>query len=229
MRKAESSGAEKAGVAHGTVAAPTRYPTLLLAIFLAIWAALALHPISRSDWWLENALTFIAVPIFVITRNRLRFSKAAYTCLFIFFSLHSIGAHYTYSLVPYDEWWRALTGHTLNSVFGFDRNHYDRLVHFLYGVLMLLPSLELFIAYAPPKKLWRVLMPVLFIMSHSVIYEMIEWAAALVVAPDLGQAYLGTQGDEWDAQKDMGLATLGAIVTMLAIRWSPAWRHRFAV
>jgi putative membrane protein len=140
-----------------------------------------------------------------------------------------VGSHYTYSLVPYDEWWRSLAGRTLNSYFGFERNHFDRLVHFLYGALIVVPSLELFIVYAPPKKSWRVLMPVFFIMAHSVVYEMIEWLAALAVAPELGQAYLGTQGDQWDSQKDMALAAAGAIVTMLIMRWSPMWKHRFVV
>lgn len=194
-------------------------PAILLGVFAIIWIVLAIRPVSREDWLLENLLTFIAIPTLILTHKRLRFSNAAYTCLFIFFVLHTIGSHYTYSLVPYDEWWRALTGHTLNDSLGFERNHYDRLVHFLYGALMLLPTVELFAAYAPPRGLWRFVMPVSFLMAHSVIYEMIEWIAALVVAPELGQAYLGTQGDEWDAQKDMALATGGAVLAMGLLSW----------
>jgi putative membrane protein len=206
-----------------------RIPIALLSIFAAFWTWLAIAPTSRGDWMMENALTAIAIPLLVFTRNKLRLSNAAYVCLFVFFCLHTVGSHYTYSLVPYDAWWQSLTGRTLNSYFGFERNHYDRLVHFLYGALIVVPSLELFIAYAPPKKAWRILMPIFFIMAHSVVYEMIEWLAALAVAPELGQAYLGTQGDAWDAQKDMALATGGAIVTMLLMRWSPMWKHRFVI
>ena len=205
-----------------------RVPSLLLAVFIALWLLLAIAPVSRQDWLLENLLTFVAIPALIFTRKKLHFSNTAYACLFVFFCVHTVGSHYTYSLVPYDEWWKSLTGSTLNSYFGFERNHYDRLIHFLYGALIVVPSLELFIAYAPPKKIWRVLMPVLFVMSHSVIYEMIEWLAALMVAPELGHMYLGTQGDEWDAQKDMALATIGAILTMLLLRFSPAWKHRFS-
>lgn len=205
-----------------------RVPSLLLAFFIALWLLLAIAPVSRQDWLLENLLTFVAIPALIFTRKKLHFSNTAYACLFVFFCVHTVGSHYTYSLVPYDEWWKSLTGSTLNSYFGFERNHYDRLIHFLYGALIVVPSLELFIAYAPPKKIWRVLMPVLFVMSHSVIYEMIEWLAALMVAPELGHMYLGTQGDEWDAQKDMALATIGAILTMLLLRFSPAWKHRFS-
>ena len=206
-----------------------RFPGVLLAVFALFWLVLAIEPVSREDWLLENLLILAAVPMLIATRNKLRFSDLAYGCFFAFFCFHCIGAHYTYSLVPYDQWWLAITGRTLNAALGFDRNHYDRLVHFLYGALIVVPSLELFVAYAPPRGIWRVLMPVLFVMSHSVIYELIEWFAALLVAPELGQAYLGTQGDPWDAQKDMGLAAAGALFTMLLLRWLPAWRRRFAV
>jgi putative membrane protein len=204
-----------------------RTPLLLLAVFSVVWLALAINPVSREDWLLENVLTFITLPTLVLTRNTMRFSNFAYGCIFVFFCLHTIGSHYTYSLVPYDEWWQALTGNTLNSVFGFERNHYDRLVHFMYGALIVVPSLELFIAYAPPRKAWRIIMPVFFIMAHSVIYEMIEWGAALVVAPELGEVYLGTQGDQWDAQKDMALATAGAVLTMVLLRLSPLWKQEW--
>lgn len=194
------------------------YPAVLLALFTAIWLALAISPISRSDWLLENLLVLAAVPTLVATFGRMRFSDATYTCLFLFLVLHGIGAHYTYALVPYDDWWTAITGHSLNEVFGWQRNHYDRLVHLLYGVLMLPAAVELFDRYAPPRRAWRWLMPVFFVMSHSSIYETVEWIAAIIVAPDLGTAYLGTQGDEWDAQQDMALAAAGAALSMLVFR-----------
>jgi putative membrane protein len=190
---------------------------VLLALYAPIWLALAISPVSRADWLLENLLVFVALPILVATSHRLRFSNAAYTCLFVFFVLHSIGAHYTYSLVPYDRWWTTLTGHSLSELFGWQRNHYDRLVHLLYGALMLPAAVEIFARYAPPRGVWRWLMPVLFLISHSAIYETVEWIAAMIVAPDLGSAYLGTQGDEWDAQRDMALAAAGSVLSMLIV------------
>lgn len=192
-------------------------PTVLLVLFLGFWTVLAIAPVYRQDWLLENLLVFVAVPTLIWTRRHLQFSNASYVCMFIFFSLHAIGAHYTYSLVPYDRWWETLTGSSLNGVFGWERNHYDRLVHFLYGALMLLPALELLERYAPPRAGWRWLLPVFFVISHSVIFELAEWLAATIVAPDLGNAYLGTQGDEWDAQKDMALAAAGACVAVLIV------------
>jgi len=205
-----------------------RYPAALLIVFAVFWIALAIRPVSREDWLLENALTFIVLPALYLTRGRLHFSNAAYTCVFVFLCFHTVGSHYTYSEVPYDHAWRSLTGTSLDALLGFERNQFDRLVHFLYGALIVVPSLELFIAYAPPRKPWRIAMPIFFVMAHSVIYEMIEWGAASLVAPELGQAYLGTQGDPWDAQKDMALATAGAILTIVIMRFTPGWQKRFA-
>lgn len=194
-----------------------RYPLTLLAIFSLLWLALAITPVSRSDWLLENVLVFIAVPMFVLTARRLRFSNFAYTCLFAFFALHAIGAHYTYSLVPYDEWFRALAGITLNELLGFERNHYDRLIHFLYGLLVAPAAVEIFAHYGRYPRVWAALFPLLFMASHAVIYELIEYAAVLVFGGDLGQAFLGTQGDIWDGQKDMALAVAGSAIMVAAI------------
>lgn len=194
-----------------------RYPMTLLALFLALWIALAIAPVYRQDWLLENLLVFIAIPIFVLTARRLRFTRFSYTCLFVFFSLHAVGAHYTYALVPYDEWLAALTGGSLNELFGFGRNHFDRLVHFLYGLLVTPAAVEIFAHYGRYPRVWAALFPFLFMASHSVIYELIEWAAALVFGGDLGQAYLGTQGDVWDGQKDMVFALSGSAIMIAAL------------
>ncbi|MFO1394303.1 MAG: DUF2238 domain-containing protein [Steroidobacteraceae bacterium] len=190
---------------------PDRVPGSLLAAFVVVWTALAIAPWYRQDWLLENVIVFIAVPMFVLGYRRLRFSNFAYACLFAFLVLHEVGAHYTYSEVPWREWYAALGG-----VPPTGRNHYDRLVHFSYGLLMLPIARELHEQRAPAIGLWRWLLPLLFLMSHSVIYELVEWLAAEVFGGELGAAYLGTQGDAWDAQKDMALAALGGTVaTML--------------
>lgn len=192
-------------------------PAVLLATFGAVWLALAISPVDRWDWLLENLLVAILVPSLIATRTQLRFSNAACTCIFLFLVMHAVGAHFTYALVPYDRWFEDLTGTRLNTLLGLQRNHYDRLVHFMYGALLLLPAVELLERYAPPRGVWRWLMPVLFITSHTVIFELLEWIAVLIVAPSLGDAYLGTQGDVWDAQKDMALASVGAILAMVLV------------
>jgi putative membrane protein len=194
-----------------------RYPLVLLVLFCLIFAALGIAPAYRQDWLLENMLVLVAVPSLVLTHRRLRFSNFAYTCLFIFFVLHEIGAHYTYSEVPWQEWLATMTGGYSGSGAIAVRNHFDRLVHFSYGLLVMPAAWELLQARAAPRGIWRYLLPVLFLISHSVIYELIEWGAAIVFGGDLGAAYLGTQGDEWDAQKDMALAALGAVTGLLLV------------
>jgi len=194
-----------------------RYPLALLALFGLLWFALAIAPLYREDWLLENALVFVAVPLLVLTGRRLRFSNFSYSCLFLFFALHAIGAHYTYSLVPYDEWFQALTGGSPGEWFGFGRNHYDRLIHFMYGLLVTSAAVEIFAHYGRYPRVWAALFPLLFMASHAVIYELIEWAAAIVFGGDLGQAYLGTQGDIWDGQKDMAMALSGASIAIAAL------------
>jgi putative membrane protein len=141
-------------------------------------------------------------------------SKVSYTTLFVFLCLHTIGAHYTYAEVPYDEAWRNLTGHSLNAALGWERNNFDRVVHFSYGLLLAYPIREVFLRIASVRGFWGYFLPLDLTLSTSALYELIEWGAALVVGGDLGQAYLGTQGDEWDAHKDMALAALGALISM---------------
>jgi len=193
---------------------PDRYPLVLLVAFIAIFAALGVAPWYPQDWLLENLLVLIAVPGLVLAYRRLRFSNFAYTCLFVFFVLHEIGAHYTYSEVPWREWLAAVTGAEAAAA---GRNHYDRFVHFAYGLLLMPAVRELIEARMSPQGLWRWLMPLFFVMAHSVIYEMIEWIAAVLFGGELGAAYLGTQGDEWDAQKDMALATAGAVTALVLL------------
>ena len=190
------------------------YLGTLAGILAVLWAALAFHPFDRSDWWLENALTFIGITVLVVTHRAFPLSKVSYTTLFVFFCLHTIGAHWTYAEVPYDEAWRGLTGHSLDDALGWERNNYDRVVHFAYGLLLAYPIREVFLRIANVRGFWGYFLPLDLTMSSSMLYELIEWGAALVVGGDLGQAYLGTQGDEWDAHKDMALASLGALISM---------------
>jgi putative membrane protein len=185
------------------------FPAVLLAAFVLWFVALGIAPSFREDWLLENLLVLGAVPTLVWAYSRLRFSNGVYLALFVFFCLHEVGAHYTYSLVPYREWIPALAG--------TERNHYDRLVHFAYGLLVTPALFEVFRAYSPGRAAWRWLLPATAMFGHSVIYELVEWAAAEIFGGDLGVAYLGTQGDPWDAQKDMTLAALGTVLSLCGI------------
>lgn len=181
------------------------------------WAVLAWDPWYRADWMLENVLVVVALPVLVLTHRRLPLSKISYTCLFVFLCFHSVGSHYTYAEVPYDQWWQRVFGSSFNDAAGLQRNHYDRLVHFLYGLLIVYPVREVFLRVADAKGFWAYLLPLLVVMSSSLSYELLEWGAAMLFGGDLGMAYLGTQGDIWDAHKDSLLATAGAVVATAAI------------
>ena len=164
---------------------------------------------------LENALVAVAAPILIFTYRYFRFSRTSYTLIFIFFCLHEVGAHYTYAKVPYDAWAQALTGHTLGSLFGTTRNHFDRLGHFAFGLLLSYPMREIFVRVAEARGFWSYYLPLDMTMAFSMAFELFEWVAAEVFGGDLGVAYLGTQGDPWDAQKDMFLASVGGLIAML--------------
>lgn len=191
------------------------YLLSLGAIFLVLWALLAIAPYDRKDWALENVLVFLIVPFLVLTRKRLPLSRISYTAIFIFLCLHEVGAHYTYAKVPYDEWFRSLTGTPLNEILGFERNHFDRLAHFCFGLLLAYPIREVFLRVADVRGVWGYYLPLDVTMATSMLFELFEWGAAELFGGDLGVAYLGTQGDVWDAHKDMALASLGAMIAML--------------
>lgn len=205
-----------------------RFPWALLAVFALWFAAWAIRPPHPGDFVLEHVLTALAVAALVLTRRRFRLSNLSYTLLFVFLCLHVVGAHYTYAEVPYPDWCRSVAGwfgvadFDVQKTFGFTRNHYDRLVHFSFGLLCSYPIREVFLRIARVRGFWGYYLPLDVTMATSMLYELLEWAVTVVFAPELGQSYLGTQGDEWDAHKDMALATLGALLTALA----SVLRHR---
>lgn len=192
-----------------------QYLAILGVIFAIIWIALAISPYDRKDWALENVLAVLLVIVLAWKAKDFPLSRVSYTLIFAFMCLHQIGAHYTYAEVPYNQWFESLFGTTLNDVMGWERNHFDRGVHFLYGLLLVYPIREVFFRVANVKGFWGYFLPLDVTMSTSMLFELFEWAAAEIFGGDLGVAYLGTQGDIWDAHKDMALASLGAAIAML--------------
>jgi putative membrane protein len=193
---------------------PTRPVLWLGGLYALLWIGLAIKPKYRADWALENGLVVAFVCVLAATYRRFPLSTGSYAAIFAFLSIHAIGAHYTYAEVPYDAWMEALTGRSVSERFGWRRNHFDRLGHFAYGLLLLFPIREVFTRLARVKGFWSYFLPFDVTVSTSSLYELIEWAAALVFGGDLGVAYLGTQGDPWDAQRDMALAATGALLSM---------------
>jgi putative membrane protein len=126
----------------------------------------------------------------------------------VFMLLHAIGGHYTYAQVPLGDW--------LKDALGLSRNHFDRVVHFSFGLLLMRPMRELGFRNAPHLgRFAKLYFSVAGIGLWSMAYEILEWLVAIIVDPAAGTAYLGTQGDVWDAQKDMACALVGALVAAL--------------
>ena len=179
-----------------------KLPPVLLLVYLALFAVLAWKPYDRAVWWAENIPIMLIVIGLVSTYRWFAFSNTAYVMMAFLIMLHTIGGHFTFERVPFG--W-------VTEFFGFARNHYDRVAHFTVG----------FYAYALAELLLRqgkvrsnavlLLFPVCFIFSVASAYEIFEWLYALSADAAAGIAVLGSQGDIWDAQKDMLADGLGAI------------------
>lgn len=192
----------------------SRYHLFLIALFALVWIWAAIRPVYPHDWLLENYLVFIFVPVFLLISRYFRLSNLSYTLITLFLCMHVIGSHYTYAEVPF--------GFTLERWFGAERNMYDRLVHFCFGLLLAYPMREMFHRVAHSRGVWSYWLPVELVLAFSALYEIIEWLTAAIVNPSAGLAFLGAQGDIWDAQKDMMVAGLGAVLAMgivMVIRW----------
>ncbi|MCW8905370.1 DUF2238 domain-containing protein [Sedimenticola sp.] len=191
-----------------------RFTLILLFLFLVWWLWLAIAPLYRNDWLLENILVLLFIGLLVGSYKHLPLSRISYTLIFLFFCLHEVGAHYTYAEVPYEAWFQSMAGQSFNQLMGWERNNFDRVVHFLYGLLLAYPVREVFLRVASVRGFWGYFLPLDLTMSSSMMFELFEWGAAELFGGTLGMAYLGTQGDVWDSHKDMALASLGAFVSM---------------
>ena len=184
------------------------FPAALLLAYAAIAFLLGIAPSDRTVWWAENLTVWIPIAALVAMHARgIRFSNTAYALMFTFFVLHTIGGHYTFENVPFG--WVTRT-------FGFARNHYDRVCHFAVG-LFAWPAMELL----EDRDLVRgrrtlATVAVLGILGFAALFEILEWTYAALSDPHSGLLFLGSQGDPWDAQKDMLSDGLGALCTSLA-------------
>lgn len=178
----------------------------MLAWYLLVWAVMAIAPLDRRDWFLENILAMALVALLVATYRRFSFSTLSYGLITVFLTLHTVAAHYTYSEVPAGSW--------LKEILALERNHFDRVTHFVFGLLMTYPIREVLVRAAHLRGGWSYVLPVSALLALSSLFEVVEAWVAQIVSPELGAAYLGTQGDIWDAQQDMTAALTGAILCM---------------
>lgn len=185
-----------------------------------VWIWAAFHPRYPRDWLLENLLVFLWGGIIVATYRRLPLTSLAYTLLGLFFALHLVGSHYTYSEVPLGAWAKL--------AFGLSRNPYDRAIHFCYGLLTLQAFREILCVGAGVSRSWASPLAVTCVLAFSGFFEALEAVVAMIVSPELGAAYLGAQGDPWDAQKDTLSALTGALLAagIIALGHRPTVSHR---
>jgi len=180
------------------------FPHLLGALYIPFWAILAVEPVSREVWWAENIPVMAVFALLVLTYRQLRFSNLAYGLMAVWLFWHTVGGHYTFAGVPFGF---------VTDLFGFERNNFDRIGHFSIGFYAL-PIAELLLR----KKFCGPVLASLFglfaIMALAAGYEIIEWWYAVLEGGEAGIEFLGSQGDVWDAQKDMLLDTLGAISSL---------------
>lgn len=181
-----------------------RWLQAFILFFITVWGSTLVGTTDFSNWILENALVFIFLGFLIFTFNKYQFSDLSYLLICVYLCLHVYGSKYTYAENPFGYW--------LMETFDLQRNHYDRIVHFSFGFLLAYPMREMFLSWLrfPVWVAWA--LPIEITLSISGFYELIEWAVADVFFPAQGDAYLGTQGDIWDAQKDIFLATLGAVL-----------------
>jgi putative membrane protein len=182
---------------------------LLLGWYVVFWVAMAISPLDRSDWLLENLLVFVAVGFLAATYRSFPLSNFSYLLITIFMTLHAVGAHYTYEHVPPGYW--------MKDLFELERNHFDRIVHFAFGLLIIYPVREALQRSVKAPSFWTYFLPLTIVLAASGFYEVLESWVAQIVSPELGAAYLGTQGDVWDAQKDMTAAMIGALLSLAFI------------
>jgi putative membrane protein len=177
---------------------------IFLAVFFIIWINTFLGTTDYNNWWLENTLTIIFLIFLISTFKKYQFSDTSYLLMCIYLCLHVYGSKYTYAENPFGYW--------LKDQLSMSRNHYDRIVHFSFGFLLAYPMRELFLRWLKYPKMAAWVLPIEITMSISALYELVEWAVADIFFKAQGDAYLGTQGDIWDAQKDIFLAFSGAIL-----------------
>jgi len=178
----------------------------LLVFYLLVWFYLAIEPVDRFDWLLDNLLIILFVPTLAYSYRYFRFSDVSYVLITVFLLLAAVGAHYAYTFTPVGEW--------LKELMGFSRNHYDRIVHFAFGLLLVYPLQELLVRVVAVPVKWSYVLAPLLIVSFSALFEVAEAIVAELVNPELGIMFLGAQGDIWDAQKDIILSLFGAMLTM---------------
>ena len=194
----------------------------VVASFVLLGLSLIDPPFPREQL-LQNGPTVVALLLLSVSAWRGRLSTPSLVCLLIFVWLHILGARYIYTFVPYDDWSRSACGTSVSELLGWERNHYDRLVHLCFGLLFVTPICEWAKRDGKMPAKWAVAFALFAVNTLSGLYEVFEWLLTVVMSPAHAEAYNGQQGDLWDAQKDIALAFAGSVIVAL---WMMMWKCR---
>jgi putative membrane protein len=187
--------------------------TALLTGYLVFWGTMGLAPLDPQNWALSSILPLTFVGALAFGRPHLPLSVPSYALIAGFLALHTVGAHYTYAQVP--------IGHWLQGVLGLERNHFDRVTHFAFGLLLTYPLCEVFGRLTGARRPLLLYLTFMTQLGLAGAWEIIESMVAQIARPDLGAAFLGSQGDPWDAQHDMLAATCGTVLALLLMTVRP--------
>lgn len=188
-----------------------RFPLGLLAVLAVICLATAYNPVAgRLNWLLEVGPGLLGIAALIAIYERFPMSRIVYVCVFLHVLILIYGGYYTYAETPLGNW--------AKQAFGWSRNHYDRVGHLALGFFPALIIREVLLRRTPLRRGgWLAFIVVNIALSIGAFWELIEWWTTLLVASDVGAAFLGSQGDVWDAQWDMFLALVGASISLLAL------------
>jgi putative membrane protein len=188
---------------------------------IAVAASFVAAPFP-AELVLQHIPTLAGLILLVVATVKYRVSRVSFACSICFLWIHIVGARWIYSYVPYDHWSAMLTGHTVSELFGWKRNHYDRMVHLASGLLGLPLFSEMLQAFFRMRPLPSACLAISCVLATGAAYEILEWQIAMLFSPAMAESYNGQQGDIWDAQKDMALALLGAFLCFPLIHnWVP--------
>ena len=186
------------------------FKKIVVGVFVLFWLILAINPIHAGVWAMENFLVVIIFPLVLWLDSKYNFNNWTFLILTIFVILHLFGAHYTYEKMIYFTW--------LSDWLGWERNYYDQFIHFLFGLMVFTPFFEVFYHQGLSRNL-SYLIAFLFIGAINAWYEVLEWLAMVIFCREPDCLQFITQKDEWDTQKDMAYATIGAVIALLVHRY----------
>jgi putative membrane protein len=182
---------------------------ILLALTLIGLVVSGINPHDRATWLMETLPVMLVIPLLAVTYRRFPLTPLLYRLIFLHACVLMLGGHYTYAEVP--------LGHWVRDALGLERNHYDRLGHLMQGFVPAIAAREVLLRKSPLKPgAWLFVVSVCIPLAFSAFYEMLEWWAAEIMGQG-ADAFLGTQGDQWDTQWDMFLCMVGAVTALLLL------------